>query len=200
MSMDATDQQSGNQGGMQVISDMWLAPNVTGYEAIREFYKRMAKKLNWAPDMGGMFAARPDMARAMATASKEAAKLDGVPVLVLTKMIPTSNGQPVSSASGSDQNAAQQQSKPASPSVSDALSAKLGGFGGFGRKKKQQDPPADSSQSSAAPAQGADSPVSLMETTKEMSNFSSGPVDPSRFSAPGGFKQVEPEMNRRQRR
>jgi hypothetical protein len=200
MSMDATDQQTGNQGGMQIVNDMWIAPHVTGYEEIREFHIRMAKKLSWAPDMGGMFAARPDLARAMATASKETAKLSGVPVLVMMKMTPTSNGQPVTNPSGSDtQSTPQQQSKPSSPSLGDALSGKLGGFGGFGRKKKQQDPPADSSQSSATPAQGADSSGTLMETTTEMSNFSSGPVDPSRFSTPGGFKKVEPEMNRRQR-
>jgi hypothetical protein len=198
LSMDATDQQTGNQGGMQVVSDMWIAPHVTGYEEIREFHIRMAKKLNWAPDMGGMFAARPDLARAMAAAGKETAKLDGVPVLVMMKMTPTSNGQPVTSASGSDAQSTPPQSKPASPSLGDALSGKLGGLGGFGHKKKQ-DPPPDSSPSGAAPAQGADSSGTLMETTTEMSNFSSGPVDPSRFSAPGGFKQVEPEMNRRQR-
>jgi hypothetical protein len=70
MSMDATDRQSGNQGGMQVVSDMWIAPNVTGYEEIREFQMRMAKKLNWAPDLGGMFAARPDVARPPTPASR----------------------------------------------------------------------------------------------------------------------------------
>ncbi len=128
ISMDATDQQSGNQGGMRVISDMWIAPNVTGYEEIRAFHLRMAKKLsNWSPDMGGMFAARPDMARAMANAAKATSKIDGVPVLVLMKMIPTSNAQPVSATSDADaQSNSQQQSK---PSLSDALSGKFGGFG-----------------------------------------------------------------------
>ena len=197
MSMDSTDQQSGNQGGMRIVNDMWIAPNVTGYEEIREFHKRMAKKLNWSPDMGGMLASRPDLARGMADASKEIAKLDGVPVMILMKMTPTSNGQPISDASsGSDTQSKPQQSRPASPSLTDALSGKLGGFGGFGRKKKQQDPPPESS---APPAQGGDSSGTLMETTTEMSNFSSAPVDPSRFSAPSGFKKVEPEMSRRHR-
>jgi hypothetical protein len=197
MSMDSTDQKSGAQGGMQIVNDMWIAPNVSGYEEVREFHKKMAKKLNWSPDMGGMLAARPDLARGMADASKEIAKLDGVPVMILTKMTPTSNGQPVSdTSSGSDAQSKPQPSKQASPSLSDALSGKLGGFGGFGRKKKQQDPPPESS---TPPAQGSDSSGTLMESTTEMSNFSSAPVDPSRFSAPSGFKQVEPEMNRRRR-
>jgi hypothetical protein len=195
MTMDATDQKTGNQGAMQVISDMWIAPNVTGYEEIRAFHIRMAKKLNWSPEAGGMLAARPDLARAMAKASRETSKLDGVPVMVVTKMTGTATP---ADGSGADASTAtpQQQSKPAAPLLSDALSGKLGGFGGFGRKKKQQDPPAESS---AAPAQGSDSSGSLMETTNEMNNFSSAPVDPAKFSAPGGFKQVEPEMNRRHR-
>ncbi len=41
-----------------------------------------------------------------------------------------------------------------------------------------------------------DSSGALMEITSEMSNFSSAPVDPSRFAVPAGFKQVESEMNR----
>jgi hypothetical protein len=198
MSMDATDQKTGNEGGMQVVDDMWIAPGVPGYEEIREFHIRMAKKMNWSPDMGGLAMGRADIARAMANVSKETAKLDGVPVMTIMKMTPTGNGQPVSAPATSDsQQKPSRSTSSSSPSLSDALSGRLGGFGGFGRKKKQQDPPADSSQTGSAPAQGGD--ATLMEITSEMSNFSSAPLDPGRFTVPAGFKKVEAEINRRQR-
>ena len=56
------------------------------------------------------------------------------------KMTPTADGKPVTSSSGSDSRASQQQSrpKPETPSLGGVLGGKLGGFGGFGRKKKEQ--------------------------------------------------------------
>ncbi len=41
---------------------------------------------------------------------------------------------------------------------------------------------------------------SLIEMTMEMSGFSSAPVDPAKFEAPPGFKQVEPEAIEHRRR
>jgi len=35
-----------------------------------------------------------------------------------------------------------------------------------------------------------------MESTTEMSNFSSNPVDASLFEIPAGFKKVEPDLKR----
>jgi hypothetical protein len=181
MRMDATDQQTGNKGAMVVTNDMWIAPEIAGYEELREFHKRMAAKMNWSPDsgMGGMMAARPDMARAMANLSKEVAKMKGVPVMTVTKMTGEGQpaaGQPGSTPAGTDgQTAAQQQSKPTP--FGDALSGRFGGF----RKKKQD--------SSPAPADS--SPGSLMEMTTEMGAFSAAPVDPSKFEIPTGFKKVD---------
>ncbi len=179
MRMDATDQQTGNKGSMVVTNDMWLAPEVAGYEEIREFHKKMAAKMNWSPDsgMGGLMASRPDMARAMANLGKEVSKMQGVPVLSLTKM--TTEGQPGAAqpaAGTTDAQTTQQQSKPTP--FGDALAGRFGGF----RKKKQQD-------SSAAPADS--SPGSLMESTTEMSGFSSAPVDPAKFQIPARFKKVD---------
>jgi hypothetical protein len=36
-------------GGLVMTSDMWLAPKSAGYNEIADFYKRMGKKLDWAP-------------------------------------------------------------------------------------------------------------------------------------------------------
>jgi len=77
----------------------------------------------------------------------------------------------------------------------------LGGFGGFGRKKKPEQPKeetkTDPAPSGSAPA--GESSAVLMEMTTEMSGFSSAAVDPSRFAPPSGFKKVESEMQKRQR-
>ncbi len=63
------------------------------------------------------------------------------------------------------------------------------GLGGFGHKKKDQEP--------AQPQN--DAPGVLMEMTTEFSNFSSGAVDLSKFEVPVGFRLVKSEMNRKRR-
>jgi hypothetical protein len=206
MQMDAVDEKTGKKGGMQVTSNMWIAPKVTGYDEIREFHKKMATKLAWTPGASSMMSGRSDIARGMAGVYKEAAKLDGMPVLQVMKMTPTVDGQAVTAqSSGSEGQTSSQQSRPKqeSPSLSGALAGRLGGFGGFGRKKKQdqpkEEPKQDTDQSSSAAAPTGDASGTLIEMTTEMSGFSSSPVDPSKFSVPAGFKKVDSEMGKRQR-
>jgi hypothetical protein len=199
MQIEGTDQKTGNKGAMVVISDMWLAPKVPGYEEVRNFHRRMAEKMAWTPDSSGMnaFMSRPDMARAMENMRKEGAKMDGIPILTVMKMTGAAEGQ---SSETSETQTSSQQSKPQpqpKPDLGSVLGGKLGGFGGFGRKKKQQ----DDSQASSAPSQSenASASGSLIEMTTESSGFSSASLDPSRFSAPAGFKKVDSEMMKRQR-
>jgi hypothetical protein len=196
MQMEGTDQQSGNKGAMVIISDMWLAPKVPGYEEITAFHRRMAEKLAWTPESGmNPMMSRPDMARAMENMRKEGSKMNGIPVLTVMKVTGSAEGQP---GSTSDTQTSSQQSQPQpKPDLGSVLGGKLGGFGGFGRKKKQQD---DSQASSTPPpSETASASGSLIEMTTESSSFSSAPVDPSRFSAPAGFKKVDSEMTKRQR-
>ena len=79
MEMEGTDKESGQKGGMTVTTDMWIASGIPGYQEVRNFYKRMAEKINWTPG-GNMFAANPQVSGGMAEVYKEVAKLDGVPV------------------------------------------------------------------------------------------------------------------------
>jgi hypothetical protein len=189
MQMEGTDQQSGNKGAMVVTSDMWLAPKIPGYDEINNFHRRMAEKMAWTPDAGmNPMMGRPDMARAMENMRKEGSKMNGIPVLSVMKMTGSAEGQP---DAASDTQTSPQQSK---PQPKPDLGTLLGGkFGGFGRKKKQDDAP------STPPPDSASGSGSLMEMTTEASSFSSAPVDPSRFSPPAGFKKVESEMTKRQR-
>src|SRR5258707_13477244 len=61
--MEATDQKSGQKGGMLVTSNMWIASKVSGYDEVREFHKKMAAKLAWTPGGAGMMAGNAEVAR-----------------------------------------------------------------------------------------------------------------------------------------
>jgi hypothetical protein len=80
MEMEGTDQKSGQSASMVIFADTWIAPAVPGYNEVRDFYRRMAEKINWTPG-GNMFMANPDVGKGMAEVYKEVAKVDGVPVL-----------------------------------------------------------------------------------------------------------------------
>jgi hypothetical protein len=197
MEMQATDQKSGQQGSMVISSDIWLAPAVTGYQEVRDFYARMGEKLAFNPG-GGMFMSSPQASRNMGELYKEIGKLDGIPVLQTISMgamgQPGSEGAPAQSGGGQQpQQQQQQQQQPAArPSLGGALGGALGGRFGLGKKKQQQqDDQASAGQPAQQQQQGGGSPGSLMEATTEMSGFSSGPVDDSMFAIPAGFKKVE---------
>ena len=134
------------------------------------------------------------MAQAMENMRKEAAKMDGVSVLTVMKV----NGAGDGPSSGTPETQTQQSKPQAKPDLGSVLGGRLGGFGGFGgRKKKQQED--TQVASTPPPSENASASSSLIEMTTESSNFSSAPVDASRFSAPAGFKKVESEMMKHQR-
>jgi len=201
--MEGTDQKSGQKGAMTMTTDMWMAPKVPGYDEITSFYKRMGAKLNWAPGANPMLN-RPDMAKGFGEMYKQIASMDGMPIYEVVKM-----GAEGQVPAGSEGTPSQQQAPPREqqqaekPSAGGALGSALGGrlgrFGGLGRKKKDE---AQTEQAAPnAPAQqqaGGDTSGALMEMTIEMSNFSTAPVDASKFEIPSGFKQVQPEMPRGQ--
>jgi hypothetical protein len=190
MTMEGTDQKSGQSGAMNITMDMWIASGVAGYQEVRNFYKRMAEKIAWAPG-GNMFMARPDVAKGMGEAYKEMAKIDGIPVYQVMVMAPA--GQPVNTASAPppDAQAQQQQQQQEKPSIGGALGGALGGKFGLGRKKQQQ--PESQPQ---AQQQGSANAGSLLEMTVQLTGFSSAPVSDADFAVPAGFKQVEPDLKR----
>jgi len=202
LKMKGSDEKSGAKGSLDMVTDMWLAPKVPGYDEVRAFYKRMSEKLNWTPGGNPMMASRPDMAKAMAEMYKEGSKMDGMPVYEVVKMGGTAEG--MQSAQGTPQNSTQAEPERSSApptSIGSALGGALGGRFGLGRKKKPQ---ADDSQPAASSqSQPSSGSASLMEMTIEMSNFSSAPVDGSKLEVPAGFSKVEeaafPQAGRRGR-
>lgn len=221
LEMEVKDRQSGNQGAMDVVADMWLAPKIPGYDEVREFYRRMAEKMAWTPGsmMGGM--GQPGIAKGMSELAKEASKLDGVPVLQITRMGSSAQGMADFSSAGQQQQQAQQEmpsardaagnaaGNAAGSAAAGAIGGRLGRLGGLGgglgglrRGKKQEappEPPPQAQQQQQQQAQGAPAGI-LMESTTELSSFSSAPADPSKFEVPAGFKQVENEMLKQSRK
>jgi RPA family protein len=197
MNMDATDKSSGQTGSMAITNDMWLAPEIPGYDEVKEFYRKFAMKMGTVFSSAinpAMLAQYQGASKGMAEMAEEMSKLKGTPVLQVMRMGMTTDGTPLPAASEAP--LPQQPAGPAMPSASDvakqsassAISSKLNGFGlgGFG-KKKADPPPAD-----PAPAAAAGQPTSsvLMETNTQMGGFSRT-VDEANFAVPAGFKLVQ---------
>jgi hypothetical protein len=205
MTMNATDQKTQQTGSMAITNDMWMVPAIPGYDQVRDFYKRMAEKMGpemagLGRDMGMMLAQNPGAGQALEDMSKEMQKLDGVPVMQIMRMGTTTNGQPLPAASEAP---LPPDNSPAMPSAGDM--AKQGaasaiashfGLGGFGHKNTKNDPPPsqNSNQNSNTPPPTA---AVLMESQTTTSKFSSDPVDSSHFEVPAGYKQIQPQTEKR---
>jgi hypothetical protein len=200
MTMNATDQKTQQTGAMAITNDMWMVPEVPGYDQVREFQKRFAEKMGsvvagLGMDMSRALAQNPGATEGLNDMAKEMRKLDGVPVQQIMRMGTTANGQPLPAASEAP---LPPDNSPAMPSAGDVakqtatseLTSRLG-LGGFGRKKQNDPPPPDQNKKQGT-AQQPTSAI-LMESQTTVSNFSSAPVDDSHFEAPVGFKLVQPQ-------
>lgn len=199
MLMNAKDQKSGATGGLDMTTDMWIAPGVPGYQEVRDFHKRMAQKLNWFPGANPMIN-RPDMIKAMTQLYSEQSKFDGMPLETIVRMGGRMDNIPVDN---SGENTSRQQSSPPPTSVSGALAGALGGRFGMGRKKKQEEP-AEGSSNGGSNGQTTSASGSLMEMTTSVTGHSTSSVDAAVFEVPAGFSKIEEDLanpsSRRRRR
>ncbi len=211
LTLKATDQQSGQSGNLAMTNDLWLTREIPGYDEVREFNKRYAKKLGevYGAAFSSMVASMRQQRQAAPVGSqqgygemaKEVSKLKGVPIYTVMRMGSTVDGKPLPAASEAPLPDANQSAP--HPSAGDAakdgannaatsaIASKLGGFGsmmgGFGHKKKNDPPPAAAAGSSASPQPTS---MVLMETTTEMGGFSRTSIDGSHFLPPAGYQQV----------
>jgi len=208
MAMDATDKTSGQTGSIAITNDLWLAPEIPGYDEIKDFYRRYAEKMkvvfNGAVNPA-MFAQYPGAGQGMADMVKEMSKLKGTPVLQVMRMGTTANGAPLPAASEAPlpppgaspampsagdvaKDAAQQSATSAIASRMGSLGGLAGGLGGFGHKKKKADqaPAAAPEEAQAATATAA----VLIESNTQLTGFSQAAADESMFAIPTGYKQV----------
>lgn len=213
LTMETKDKKTGQTADVNFDSDMWMAKDIPGYAEVKRFHTQMAQKLAYNLDSMkiSQMAMQPGMGQGMAQLAKEASKLDGIPVLQVMKMQgmggpggmpPQQEGPPPPSAGDVAQTA---QTDAAGAAAGRATGGRFGGLagaaaggmlGGFGRKKKQADPPPAAEQPKPAAQPQAAGPQALMEITTEWTSFSAGAVDASNFNVPAGFKEVESDMKK----
>ncbi len=204
MTAEITDKKTGNKGTFAITNDMWMTPEIPGYSEVRDFNQK------WAQKMGMIFkdamsqqmsAMQPGMAQGYGELAKEMSKLKGMPVLQVTRMGSTPDGKPLPAASEAPlppspemPSAGEMAKEGAKESATSAIASKigLGGFGHFGRKKKEE-PPKEQPSDQQKGRQAQAGPAVLIETNSEMSGFSTASIDAARFEVPAGYKQVEPE-------
>jgi hypothetical protein len=207
MEMESQDPKAqGQKVSTWFTTDSWMAPDVPGYDEVKQFYMRMAKEINWVPGANFLGASGMQISpAAMAEFRKQSASMSGVPLLQYTSM-----GMAGSGSAGANAGAQQSQmagtsnssgSKP-QPSATDmvptAAAAKALGsvLGGFGRKKKkQQEEQASQTGAAPAPPPGAATPGSLMDMTIQVTSFSSDSLPGSLFEIPAGYTQVQENPN-----
>ena len=158
-----------------------------------------------SPSLGAM---PPGTSQGMAEMAKEMSKVKGVPILQIMRVGSTLDGQPLPAASEAPlpasastmPSAGDVAKDSATTAATSTAASKMGGFGGLvgglgglGHKKKKQEQPAESSN--------ADAPATsvLMESSTELTTFSSAAIDASRFGIPVGYKQVQSESGVRSR-
>ena len=175
--------------------DTFVAPNVSGYQEVGEFYKKMAKEVNWVPPSN--IHVDPRMTQGMSELQKNSDALKGLPMLSYISMgIPPQPGtdpntsQASSNTSSNDSSKSTDSGNSIPTSGSDAVVKSLGSLFGNKKKKQQQDDNAKAG-TPAPPANPNPDPNALMEMTTQVSSFSDSPLDASLFEIPAGYAQVQ---------
>lgn len=198
MAMNATDKKSGQAGSFAITNDMWMVPEIPGYDEVREFYRKYAEKMGRvfnAQFNPAMMAQYRGAGEGMAELVKEMSKLKGVPVQQVTRIGMTTDGKPLPAASEA---ALPETRGPEMPSAGEiarqsaaaAIASRLGGFGGlggFGAKKKKAEAPAE--PAAGGPPTQATQAV-LIETTTEVTGFSRT-AEEANFAVPAGYRRTE---------
>lgn len=216
MGWKITDAKTGQSADMNMDTQMWMAKDIPGYDEVRKFYLRMSQKIAWAPGMASnaMAAMQPNVRQGMNKLVQEAQKLEGTPVVQVTKMkMVGANGEipdiPEMQMPGMreamQREAANTATREAGYQAARATGGRMGGLagtaaagalggmmGGFGKKKKKEEEPKTADkQPEAAKGDGT-----YMEITNTTSDWSTADVDGSRFTPPAGFKEVEHSMKK----
>jgi hypothetical protein len=164
------DEKKGEEATMTTSMKMEQAMGKPqAWETVRDFYKRMAAKMPFRPDPANQMLRTAGLSvEAMNEAAKKLSALDGMPMRSVTQMIGAG------------------QAGPEMPSGKDIAKSVIGGFGGFGRKKKEEP------QAQAAPA----GPNIILEFTTEVTSIQPGTADQLALAVPAGFKEEEHPMKR----
>jgi hypothetical protein len=210
---------SNAKAGMAATSEMWLVQDEPGLAEMRRFNERMAKELSFDTEgstMSSLLAAEPGGAQALAELKKESAKMSGLPVLQVTRLGMTADGQPLpppstaplppsqnaGSTAGSTAGAVTQEV--AAGTATQTADSQIARLGTFGRALSSSSmgalmhhtPSAKTAPNQASSVTGADAATAgiLLENQTQTSGFSEAAVDPSNFQIPAGYKVVASPM------
>jgi hypothetical protein len=162
-------------GGLQVTTDVWLAPQMAAMKEIVDFDIQYAQKL-YGPmvagaspqDMAAAMALYPMMKPALERMAAEASKLEGTAITTVVKVEAVKSAEQLAA----EQKQSQEESKP-------NLSGSVGGLiGGFAKR------------AAAKKASGGDGPqprVTVMTTTSEILKIATD-VSAGDVALPAGFK------------
>jgi hypothetical protein len=204
MEMQATDATHGTQSGSFDTSiDSWVAPSVSGYREIADFYKKMAMEINWTPPIAVGTDSR--VSQSMVELYKTGKIPQGLPMMEVISLgaagqapaqQQTASQPPPAQSSNSSQEAVTP-----SEAAAKAIGGMFGGFGRFGHKKKKQqdeEQASDQQQPSAQNTSASNSTASnsLIEITSRVTSYSTDPIDSSLFQIPAGYTQVQADMTR----
>ena len=193
MQMESTDPRTkGQSGTMWVKSDSWMTPVIPGSEEVAEFYRKMAKEINWVPR--GIMGVNPQASQAMAVIRENPGSAKGFPLLqyVSLGMAPTGE-QAAEGAQGQQAQSSESSSSSEVASPEAAIAKGLGGmFGGFGHKKKKKKETAAAGQPAAPPSPSG----SLMDMTIQVTSYSNDSLSSSLFEVPSGYTSVPSDIER----
>ena len=211
MLADAND-GSNVKAGMAATTEMWLVPEVEGMKELRSFNERMAQELSFdtaATQMSGMLAAQPGGAEALADLKRESLKMRGLPVLQVTRVGISTDGQPLPPPSVAPMPDTQDNSsgagnvtrEVATDTGTQTANSELGKLGTFGRAFgsatigafTRHKPSTQAASPSSSPSDAATAGV-LLESQTSVDHFSTAPADTSGFDVPAGYKQVKSPM------
>ena len=201
MTMEATNTDTAQSGALNIVTDSWMA-NVAGYDEVKQFQRKMGEKMGYlfGSGMASLGQMRPETLKGFEEVSKEMAKAEGVPVESTMKMGAQATGTDSNAApSGASQpcpaQTQQQQPRPDVGAAAAGAALSRLGLGGLGRSRNKNNDQPQQAGSGQCQAQTG----SLIEMTTQLSGFSSGPADASKFEVPAGYKQVDNPTLRRAR-
>jgi len=191
--LEGEDQKTKDKGAMGADTELWLTRDISGFEEQNRFYAKYAQKIA-SPELiktMGTFSGMgqdPRTAESMQAMQKKMQGLEGVAILTIMSF--NVSGTPSAETKAQSSSRQKQPKEEREPeTMSEALGKALGGFGGFGRKKKKEEP-APQAKATQPASDNSDEKVSatLMTTTTEMKGFSKAAVDASVFDVPAGYK------------
>ncbi len=181
------DANSAPVGMSEIETNMWMSAKIAGYDEVQAFYLRMSKKMGYSPNMNPLLMQQRGSSEGMKKMVEEMSKLDGTPVMTITRMKGTSA---MAGLMGPRPSSGESKERASGNPFGGGLAGMAAG-GILGRRKSKE----KAEESGAAPAAPQDDSV-MMEIQSESSSFSSASIAAGKMDVPAGFQQVEHPMKK----